>query len=66
MDKIVAINIRDSSEGAFITGYVARTKNRGRVWSFNAKGMTPQEVKAKVEELETARLTPAAAQGGLT
>ncbi len=66
MDKIVAVRIDDTPDGPRISGYVARQKNRRLVWSFYIEDLASQEVRDKVEELETARLTPTAAQGELT
>lgn len=65
MDKIVAVRIDDTPDGPRVSGYVARQKNRRLVWSFYIGDLESQEVKDKVEELETIRLTPAAGQGGL-
>ena len=56
MPKLIAVRAQDDPEGEVVlTGYVARSKNRKRVWTFSTKGMEKAVILEKVAELEDKR-----------
>lgn len=55
MEKVVAVRIDPVGDNLRVSGYVARQKNRGRVWSFEIPRKDKAQATAMVEEEEKKR-----------
>ena len=66
MERLVAVEIKDTDTGYLVSGYKARLKNRLRVWSFEVDREDKEKIPELVSNAEETRKRTSQAQGELT